>query len=724
GLLPTAPLAHTYAVTVRTMQLYHTLFCRCPKIGMQPFAKTLCNLARVPFKPHMSTQLSTAFNVYCSLIQSVRQQVQVCLGRDDSDWRVLNSCPPCQYQLKEDGPLDIRMIVEMDGNDSLRCVERRGDATIEPLKQGEEEGVPRLGPLKERKDPRVGGGDYFLSRDEVNLWAKENWEDVSPKEQPVSEPKTVLEMLWEEGRCKEQWNNMKEKSTARSVGRFYEWGWFVLLCRHMFLLLACDMIRSGEQNKYPLACLHKYMSAEKEQRIRNGEGKPTGSLGCAYDCGCKLGKSVSCSPLQELALWACFLPMIGLMHGYGHEWLCQLLFLMLYIAGTGLKDGEGCEHYFSIMNALAGVTHHMSVFHRRQAIAEVAYAHDHLETYANVSRFIYNNYHQSLEILGTRNALSQSMVQAGIRAEDFFEWLEEEGNYLCSLTRTPPSETLEMEYCLKLELLSACQDRLKKVREVWKMYKGSGNDMATTRSTETKHRNEQENERKLIANVQALESKLGVTVCWKEGLEEWEAAKTLVKEHEYRKALDKLEGLLVSHIFEMSRLNVAGTGYKMRKHLANALKSQSKSIKAAIEAYNAAACALSPPCEQLSWDKILEFSFLSEFDILQDARTDVRTKKWATQKNHLLMQQFFKLLSAETELTRLHTEIRRMITYMEDEEETICLTAERVGCSDPALALQIKLHGNMRSRFNRLHWQRFWAITKLKGFQRENMVNF
>jgi len=152
------------------------------------------------------------------------------------------------------------------------------------------------------------------------------------------------------------------------------------------------------------------------------------------------------------------------------------------------------------------------------------------------------------------------MIQAGIQAENFFEWLEEEGNYLRSLTRTPPSETLEMEYFLKLESLTACQGRLQNVRDLWKAYKVSGNDTVTTRNTETKHRNEQENERKLIADVQALEGRLGVTSCWKEGSEEWVSAKTLVKERKYRKALDKLEGLLVARIFEMSRLNVAGTG--------------------------------------------------------------------------------------------------------------------------------------------------------------------
>ena len=46
------------------------------------------------------------------------------------------------------------------------------------------------------------GGDYFLLREEVDLWAKEAWQDVRPK--AVSEPKTALELLWEEGCCEEQ----------------------------------------------------------------------------------------------------------------------------------------------------------------------------------------------------------------------------------------------------------------------------------------------------------------------------------------------------------------------------------------------------------------------------------------------------------------------------------------------------------------------------------------
>ncbi|KAF9070221.1 hypothetical protein BDP27DRAFT_1221084, partial [Rhodocollybia butyracea] len=147
--------------------------------------------------------------------------------------------------------------------------------------------------------------------------------------------------------------------------------------------------------------------------------------------------------------------------------------------------------------------------------------------------------------------------------------------------------------------------------------------------------------------------------------------------------------VLVARIFEMSRLNIAGTGYKMCKHLAAALKSRSKSIQAAIKAYNTAAAALTPPCQEVSWEEIIEFSFLSEFDILRDAREDVRERKWATQKNRLLMQQFFKLLCAEDELARLHVEIRRLLTNIENEEVKIRAAATHIEKTDPALALQI-----------------------------------
>lgn len=306
--------------------------------------------------------------------------------------------------------------------------------------------------------------------------------------------------------------------------------------------------------------LRCYMSAEVQEREATAEDRPQGKLAVAYDVHCKLSKTIKRSPLKSLAEWCCYLPVIGTMHGYAHERACQLLFLMLYIVGTGIEDGETCERYFNVTNALAGITRHHSIFHRRQAIAEFVYYHDNLETYAKSSLFIYNNYKQSLQILQGERAVAKGMRDAGITdSNTFYQWLEEEGEYLRSLSKTPTNETLEMEYFLKLEGLYDCMGRLKEVRDTWQNYKNTG-ERDRGPALERKCWNEMENERKLIADCQALEWKLEIRKRWEKGSEEWCATEKIVREATYRKALDKLEGLLVARMFEMTRLNVAGTG--------------------------------------------------------------------------------------------------------------------------------------------------------------------
>lgn len=166
-----------------------------------------------------------------------------------------------------------------------------------------------------------------------------------------------------------------------------------------------------------------------------------------------------------------------------------------------------------------------------------------------------------LEILETKQALASSMQKANVKSANFQEWLEEEGEYLRSLSCTPPKETLEMEYYLKLKALASCEERLELARLVWVGYKPTERDQTNT--LETKVQNEQENQRKLIADIQALEGKLEIFMCWTSECTEWRDAEKSVVEASYWKALDKLEAMLVAQIFEMSRLNIAGTGMSL-----------------------------------------------------------------------------------------------------------------------------------------------------------------
>ncbi|KAI6017876.1 hypothetical protein EDC04DRAFT_2548609, partial [Pisolithus marmoratus] len=66
---------------------------------------------------------------------------------------------------------------------------------------------------------------------------------------------------------------------------FEESGIFITTCRHRFILLACDMMKSGELAKYPLAMINSLVAAYG----------PNGA--CAYDIGCTFAKTVSSSSI-------------------------------------------------------------------------------------------------------------------------------------------------------------------------------------------------------------------------------------------------------------------------------------------------------------------------------------------------------------------------------------------------------------------------------------------
>ena len=54
----------------------------------------------------------------------------------------------------------------------------------------------------------------------------------------------------------------------------------------------------------------------------------------------------------------------------------------------------------------------------------------------------------------------------------------------------------------------------------------------------------------------------------------------------------------------------------MHKHIANALKARSRAIRTALDRYNTAATALVPPRQLLDWEQVVEYAFLSDFDLL------------------------------------------------------------------------------------------------------------
>jgi hypothetical protein len=81
-----------------------------------------------------------------------------------------------------------------------------------------------------------------------------------------------------------------------------------------------------------------------------------------------------------------------------------------------------------------------------------------------------------------------------------------------------------------------------------------------TRSMETTRRHALETFDKDLLVVQDLEKRLEVVERWTSERPEWQAAAIKVGKRRYQRCLDSLEGLIVSRMFELTKMNMSQTG--------------------------------------------------------------------------------------------------------------------------------------------------------------------
>lgn len=119
-----------------------------------------------------------------------------------------------------------------------------------------------------------------------------------------------------------------------------------------------------------------------------------------------------------------------------------------------------------------------------------------------------------------------------------------------------------------------------------------------------------------------------------------------------------------------------------------ALQTCSSAIHSALDRYNAAALSLTPSHRTLKWDKVIEYVFLSDFNLLCDACQDISQRPWATPAARQATDLYFKMFHAKEEVLRLNNEIRRLVTYIHDEEHYLhdCYTQLELSCPPDQLA--------------------------------------
>ncbi|KAG2336445.1 hypothetical protein BDR05DRAFT_978790 [Suillus weaverae] len=674
GVIPCLPISPSVAVTVDALEFYQIAHLRNPHFSMQAYAKTLCDLHGVEYHRYLSRQLTIAFDLYLQVHRSIDALVAEVLNCNTPDWCLKHACPSCTYTLADEEHLTFKLLYAMDVNDSLkRILWRTLGVDDEDIQSSE---LPTTQQVR---------GDRYLPRDYVNSWGNGRQE----------EPNTTIGTDDMENLCAGQWKNMDDEKTKQMWGVYDETGIFIAVCRHGFSLVIADMVQSGELAKYLLAVVLKLLDTFSS------------NLGGGYDIGCQFKTTLANSSLGSHARSLNYTLLVGAFHRHAHKWLCQLDHLAMYVPGLGLEDLETCEHTFSKSNALASTMCYASIFHHQQGITCYFEHNDDYEVYANLY-FLYHNYKQALDIICDSRITLPKLMQD-------INWLKEEKVYLQGLCTEPELKTLQMEYWQKLVNLSTSKNELDTASSLWAMSTPSNahslaSDESATRRLETTRRHALENFEKDLGVVQELEQKLGILHRWTPEDADWQNAGRL-------RSLDQLEGLIVARIFELTKMNRSGTGYKMRKHIAKALQTRSTAIRNALDRYNAAACTLSPPHlglftpyprQMLKWEEVVEYAFLADFDLLRDSHSDISQWQWATPAARQATDLYFKCCRAKEEITRLNVEIC-------DEDHYLRECQQQAEAFSPALAHQISLRWQAQGRFNFCHIKHLQDIARLPG---------
>lgn len=110
-------------------------------------------------------------------------------------------------------------------------------------------------------------------------------------------------------------------------------------------------------------------------------------------------------------------------------------------------------------------------------------------------------------------------------------------------------------FMMTFRLTKTFRDELDKEDIFYNLSPGTINARNYTISIETKRRHAIEQRDNCLKRVHELELQLGVVQRWVPGSAEWNAATAKTVLCEYRKAVDNLEGLVVSRLFELLNLN-------------------------------------------------------------------------------------------------------------------------------------------------------------------------
>ncbi|KAH9885089.1 hypothetical protein C8Q73DRAFT_749296 [Cubamyces lactineus] len=682
GFVGNSPVNPSVAISLKTLELLRCLKLVKPSFSVEAFAKLVCLMYSIPYRPSYRTAISDAFAVYLRIQRLVQSQVLRTLARDTANWRARNACPACSYKLEGEDPPTFSRIICIDGNNSLKRLATTGRRTPGDIRVFEE-------------------SDYFLSREYVDRFGAEvkarqvqpklhmksrasSPDGAAPSDQESDEEEDSQRNNTEgdptdgstaaPSPCAKTWKAAAADEKKHTWGIFDETGIFACACRHGLILWLVDMVRSGELAKYALAIVakaHEVLGA---------------NIMIGYDIGCAFKETVRNSSLgpQMHALGTRFC--VNAFHGYSHAYDCQVMNHPNTIQGMGLEDGEVLERVFSASNQLAPVIRYSTPYLRRVLIDLHFQQWDH-EKYSNIGLMLYNNIVQALDIVNSQtSSLEQTLSALELTREDLVRFEEEERKFFAELRDESDSNLHAVAYVEALqELRTASEELLDASRRFnqrapdqptalrWEAPRSGATDydadLSQTRKLETRRRYLRERVKQLTEEVNAMEVALNITSRWQPGDTAYRETLQYIATRKYQRALGKLQRLVIQRLFELNKLNLAQTGYRMRTYIAKNLQRRCRAIRKAVKQYNAAARELDPPRDPLDWSKVSHYAFLEEFTLLQDTGNDLRAKPWSQPAVRETMRMARRITRAQEEISNASREARRAHTFIRDEEK-------------------------------------------------------
>ncbi|KAF8229080.1 hypothetical protein L208DRAFT_1092424, partial [Tricholoma matsutake] len=182
--------------------------------------------------------------------------------------------------------------------------------------------------------------------------------------------------------------------------------------------------------------------------------------------------------------------------------------------------------------------------------------------------------------------------------------------------------------------------------------------------------------------------------------------------------MERLKGLVVQWLFELSKANLATTGiyvgYKLQKHISKAIARHSSAICTALEKYNELGPLQKPPQPVLEYSDVASYSWLGAFDLLKHSCTNIMHKPWSVSANCKVANKYFKVVHAHEEIHRLNVEICWLDAWVKYEDAAMKTAVETA--TDPALAAKLQHRYTEQQTVNLLHCACISAIYRLDGY--------